>query len=326
MNIGYKVQSPVLFMVFNRPSPTARVFDEIRKAKPPRLYISADGPRVTRVGEAEIVEEVRAFILANIDWDCEVKTLFRTQNHGCKVAISSSIEWFFLHEEEGIILEDDCLPSSSFFEFCDEMLRVYRNNKSIGMIAGSNLMGMSEALRSDYYFSKYVLIWGWATWRDRWIGTYDVDMKCWPTARLSASDWLYGDIGEVENWRAIFEAVFNGSIDTWDYQWVFANWINKRLSVIPRVNLISNIGFGHGATHTTRKTKASNLPRNILDFPIRHPESVTRSVEADHAFYLRHIYCHPLIKFIKIIYHNFKRVFFPFASMVRQLKIKILNL
>jgi hypothetical protein len=324
MSNGYKVQSAVLFMVFNRPSPTAKVFEEIRKAKPSRLYIAADGPRVTRINEAEIVESVRAIILSNIDWDCEVKTLFRTQNLGCKVAISSSIEWFFLHEEEGIILEDDCLPSSSFFEFCDEMLRVYRDNKSIGMIAGSNLMGRSEELRSDYYFSKYVLIWGWASWRDRWIGTYDVDMKIWPTAKLSASDWLYGDNSEVVSWSATFEAVFKGQIDTWDYQWVFANWINKRLSVIPRVNLISNIGFGNGATHTTRKTEVANLARNILDFPIGHLEAVSRNVEADHIFYMRHIYCHPVVRCIKLFYHKLKKLLFPFVSKVKKLK-KILN-
>lgn len=324
MNSTYNVRSAILFMVFNRPEQTARVFEEIRKVKPLRLYIAGDGAREDRPKEAEIVEEVRKIVLNKIDWKCDVHTLFRTKNLGCKLAVSTSIDWFFINEEEGIILEDDCLPSNYFFKFCDEMLEVYRSNKSIGMISGSNLIKNSTYIKSDYYYSKYVLIWGWASWRNRWSGEYDVDMKSWPTVKKTNSEWHYGDKSEVKSWSSIFDAVYNGQIDTWDYQWVFTNWINQRLNIVPRVNLISNIGFGSDATHTIRKTEVANLPRNTLNFPLKHPELISRNIELDHVFYKKHIYCHPIMKLIKNLYHNLKIKLFPLVIIIRKLNNKLI--
>ncbi len=168
------MRSPVLFLVFNRPDSTRKVFDAIRSARPPKLYITADGPRPDRPAEAKLCSEVRA-IASAVDWPCEVKTLFRESNLGCKAGVSSGITWFFSHEDEGIILEDDVLPVPTFFNFCDEMLERYRDDARVSMISGCNLISNHFSPKQSYFFSRYNLIWGWATWRRAWQH-YDVAM------------------------------------------------------------------------------------------------------------------------------------------------------
>lgn len=177
----FKLNVPVLLLIFNRPDTTQRVFHEIRGASPLQLFISADGPRENKPGEFEKCQITRD-IVRQVDWDCEVYTNFRDKNLGCKIAVSSAIDWFFENVEEGIILEDDCLPSFSFFRFCEELLEKYRDDERIMQIGGTNLL--SEWQRSDdsYYFSKYGAIWGWATWRRAWQ-YYDVNMKLWPEVK-----------------------------------------------------------------------------------------------------------------------------------------------
>lgn len=157
----YPLNTAVLFLVFNRPDTTKQVFEAIRKAKPPRLYVAADGPRLNRAGEEEKVKAVREYLMDNIDWSCEVKTLFRQENLGCKYAVSGAITWFFEHEEMGIILEDDCLPSQSFFWFCEELLNRYNNDTRIFLISGFNSINKWKNNSFDYLFSYYGSIWGW---------------------------------------------------------------------------------------------------------------------------------------------------------------------
>ena len=153
----------VLFIIFNRPETTQRVFDAIRLAKPTRLYIAADGPRENKTGEKELCEQARK-IAQNVDWDCEVKTLFQKENLGCGKAVSHAISWFFENEDMGIILEDDCLPHQSFFKYCEELLEKYKNNDRIGIISGNNFQKKRKIGSFSYYFSDIVNIWGWATW------------------------------------------------------------------------------------------------------------------------------------------------------------------
>ena len=172
------LNTAVLFLVFNRLDTTKQVFETIRQAKPQRLYIAADGARASRVGEAAQVQAVRDYVTSHVDWECEVKTLFREQNLGCKYAVSSAIAWFFENEEMGIILEDDCLPDPTFFNFCQELLARYRHDQRIGVISGDNFQFGHRRNDDSYYFSKYVHIWGWATWRDRWVNSYDVTIAC----------------------------------------------------------------------------------------------------------------------------------------------------
>lgn len=276
------LNTAVLFLVFNRLDTTKQVFEAIRLARPPRLYIAADGARASRVGEAATVRAVRDYVVSHVDWECEVKTLFRDQNLGCKFAVSGAITWFFENEEMGIILEDDCLPDPTFFRFCQELLERYRYDQRIGMISGDNFQFGNRRNDDSYYFSKYVHIWGWASWRDRWAGSYDVTMAKWP--RIRDEGWLADMVGntrEAAYWRKIFERVYRGEIDTWDYQWVFANWVEGRMSITPAANLISNIGFGGNATHTTGDSDLANVARNSMGFPLTHPPGVFKNIKAD---------------------------------------------
>lgn len=277
----FQLATPVAFIIFNRPDTTERVFAEIAKAKPPKLLVVADGPRSNRFGEAEKVAATRA-IIKRVDWDCEVLTNFSDVNLGCKRRVSSGIDWVFAQVEEAIILEDDCLPDPTFFRFCQELLERYRHDQRIGMISGDNFQFGRRRNDDSYYFSKYIHIWGWASWRNRWVGNYDVEMTKWP--RIRDEGWLADMVGnsrEAGDWHKTFERVYRGEIDTWDYQWVFANWVESRMSVMPSVNLISNIGFGPDATHTVGGSNLANMPVGRMAFPITHPSGVFKNIQAD---------------------------------------------
>lgn len=275
--------SPVLFLVFNRPDTTRRVFEAIRAARPPRLYVAADGPRDSRAGEDQRCAQVRDIATA-VDWPCEVKTLFREQNLGCKRAVSSGIDWFFREEPEGIILEDDCLPDPSFFAYCDELLTRYRADPSVMMISGDNFVSAAWMPAESYYFSRYTHIWGWASWRRAWQH-YDVSLVKWQRGNLNdplLRKLFPNSTSARRHWAHIFDAVAGGLIDTWDYQWNHACWSQGGLVCIPRTNLISNIGFGKDATHTTSpESKMANLPVQALGFPLRHPTAIAWSEKAD---------------------------------------------
>jgi hypothetical protein len=278
----FKLTTAVAFIIFNRPDTAARVFAEIAKVKPPKLLVVGDGPRSNRAGEADKVAVTRA-ILARVDWDCEVLTNFSEVNLGCKKRVSSGIDWIFEQVEEAIILEDDCLPDPSFFRYCQEMLERYRDDKRVGTISGDNFQFGRSYGSDSYYFSKYVHVWGWASWRDRWQDSYDVAMGNWPRVRDGGrlAD-MVGDAREAVYWKKIFERVHQGQIDTWDYQWVFANWLSGRASVLPSVNLISNIGFDQNATHTTGESELANMAVKPMQFPLVHPVGFFRNMRADH--------------------------------------------
>ncbi len=252
----FKLTTPVLFIVFNRPDTTRRVFSEIKKAKPPRLYIAADGPRTQE--EKKKTDAVRDYILKNIDWKCKVKTLFRDKNLGCKYAVSSAIDWFFENEETGIILEDDCVPSQSFFRFCQEMLEKYKNNEKIMHISGTNVEEVSP-IKEDYFFADAFNVWGWATWRRAWKH-YDVEMKDWPKWRIKSLRFMkkHPLLDKIKG-IYLYELTYQKKINTWDYQWGFTCQKRKGLAIIPTKNLITNIGLERG-THT-KEDKNRELKR-----------------------------------------------------------------
>lgn len=277
----YRIQSAVLFIIFNRPDTTERVFEQIRAGRPARLYIAADGPRAQKGGEDTLCQQTRA-IVSKLDWPCEVKTLFRESNLGCKNAVSSAIDWFFAHEEEGIILEDDCLPNNDFFKFCDTMLDRYRNDTRIRHIGGANLQHGKKWGEASYYYSNMTHIWGWACWRRVWqdydkeLGRYQVDEV------RSKMETIFDDRFAVDAWMEIFVKLKAGEIDTWDYQLGFLNFLNNGLSVIPNVNLISNIGFGKNSTHTSDSNNPNaNLPLQRLG-EITHPLNISPQKQADY--------------------------------------------
>lgn len=275
------MRSAILFMVFNRPEPTREVFAAIRKAQPPRLYVAADGARAGKPGEAERCEATRQ-VAAAVDWPCTVKHLFRDQNRGCKLAVSEAIDWFFREEEEGIILEDDCLPDPGFFPFCDEMLERFRFDERVALISGDNFQFGRRHGEASYYFSRYAHIWGWASWRRMW-NHYSSDARHWPEFRDGGGlQRVFGSRNaEIKFWSGRIEGVHAGAIDTWDYQLNLAMWRKSMLAVQPQVNLISNIGFGADATHTTGAGKFANMKVEPLRFPLTHPDDVAVNTAAD---------------------------------------------
>lgn len=277
----WQLKTPVAFFIFNRPHLTERVFLEIAKARPSKLLVVADGHRLDCAGEAEKVKAARA-VIESVNWPCEVLTNFSEINLGCKIRVSSGLDWVFNEVEEAIILEDDCLPDESFFRFCQEMLERYRDDKRIGMVSGDNFQARTRSEKNSYYFSKYVHIWGWATWRNRWQDCYDASLSLWPLMKDEGyvAD-LVRDLDEIEYWTQIFDDVYKGKIDTWDYQWGFANWVQGRLCILPTSNLIANIGFGKDATHTVENHEFSNMTVSSLTFPLVHPVGVFANRRAD---------------------------------------------
>lgn len=264
------LQTAVLFLVFNRLDTTKQVFQAIRQAKPPRLYIAADGARVNKEGEHDKVGAVREYILQNIDWDCKIKTLFRDQNLGCKYAVSEAITWFFENEERGIILEDDCLPSQSFFWFCEELLVEYNDDDSIFLISSDARGSEYVCLKEDYAFCKYPLIWGWASWARAWKN-YDPELEDWPKQKWIMPASISSHQQTVMFWEKIFQKMYDKKIDTWDYQLCYLTFKNRGKCIVPRVNLVSNIGFGDDATHTLdAKSENSNRKRYDINIPLNH--------------------------------------------------------
>jgi len=276
----HPLKTAVLFLVFNRPDTTAQVFDAIRKARPQRLYVAADGPRADRAGEAARVESVRKIATA-VDWPCDLKTLFRDQNLGCKQAVSGAITWFYEHEEDGIILEDDCLPHPDFFNFCETMLDYYRDDERVDVITGNNFQNDQHRGTGSYYFSKYNHCWGWATWRRAWKH-YQGDLPFWSVWKHS-DDWKAVCPDKVERlyWVKIFDQVYAGDIDSWAYPWTACVWKYGGLTVTPNVNLVTNIGFGVDATHTCDPNgHQANMPVAALP-EIVHPHWLGQDKEAD---------------------------------------------
>lgn len=277
----FTLRTPVAFIIFNRPEVTQRVFAQIAKARPPKLLVVGDGPREARAGEVERVAAARD-IIRQVDWPCDVLCNYSDINLGCKARVSSGLDWVFEQVPEAIVLEDDCLPDQSFFRFCEELLDRHRNDQRIGMISGDNFQFGREYNEDSYYFSKYTHIWGWASWRDRWVNEYDVDIKNWPQIRDDSTLAKFlEDQKEVAFWSALFDKAYLNQVDTWDYQWTLTNWSKGRLTILPSVNLISNIGFSADATHTVSASRFSNLPVRSIDFPLRHPTEVIQNKTAD---------------------------------------------
>lgn len=262
------MKKAVLFLTFNRLDTTQKVFEQIKTAKPPRLYLASDGPRASKENEKEIVESVRKYLLDNINWDCEVKTLFRDENLGCGKAVSSAITWFFEQEEDGIILEDDCLPNKSFFTYCEDLLNYYKEDKRIWHISGDNFLSNYEP-EASYYFINTMQCWGWASWADRWKN-YEFDLKDYDKENLKN---FSNDKHIQKYWSKILKRMKNHEIDTWDYQWLFAIVKHNGICINPSKNLISNIGMEGTHYSAVDENTSLNMPTYELN-EIIHPKEV----------------------------------------------------
>lgn len=250
--------TPVLFLIFNRPAETARVFEAIRAQRPRQLYVASDGPRTDRENEAELVRQTRA-IVSQVDWPCNVQTLYREGNLGCGRAVSEAITWFFSHVEEGIILEDDCLPHSDFFAFCSVLLKRYRHEPRVATIGGTHFLPAALPYRNSHYVSKYFQMWGWASWRRVWQH-YDFHLGGTEDEWLRLFRKIHPIEVETGYWREIYRGLKSGIIDTWDFQVFFMSWKLEANHIMPGKNLVSNIGYGPSATHTVFSSSMANLP------------------------------------------------------------------
>ena len=256
---------PLLFLVYKRIDLVKIVFQEIRKYKPKEFYIASDGPKSQ--AEKKLCDDVRSYIISNIDWECNIYTLFREKNLGCKIAVSSAIDWFFQHVEEGIILEDDCLPTESFFIYCEKMLNVYKDDVNVMHISGCNYLEKFKS-KSEHFFSEYAAIWGWATWRRAWE-KYDLYLTF--INQENSRDFFINhsnnDYNQYYYWRKIYDKLEDGSFNTWDYSWIFSIWNAGGFCVTPCSNLVKNLGFSEEALHTVNiNSPLARLSYSTIDF------------------------------------------------------------
>jgi len=295
MTPKFTLKTPILFLVFNRLDTTKRVFEEIRKVKPTKFYIASDGPRTKE--EKKKTDAVRDYILKNIDWKCKVKTLFRKKNLGCKYAVSGALDWFFKKEEQGIILEDDCLPNQSFFRFCQELLEEYKDDNRIMSITGFNPLS-KFSIKESYLFSKYFHCWGWATWRISWK-KMDLEMEKYQRVKKEGKLKIYypNIVERILREKRVKDAL-NKKVTAWDIPWSVSHQLNNALAIIPKFNLVENIGFSNqNSTHTKENywdEKFLHYKSNKLNFPLKHPSKV----EMNKKF------------FNKYLFHQIKRIIF----------------
>jgi len=270
---------PVIFLVFNRPEQTRRVFERIRDARPRELFVVADGPREGHPTDRERCAAVRA-IINEVDWDCDLTCDFSTSNLGCGKRVSSGISAAFERFEEAIILEDDCLPDPSFFNFCEQLLQKYREDPRVMNISGNNFQAGQWRGDGSYYFSKYMHCWGWATWRNAWK-YFELSMTAWPQYQESeAFASMCPHLQEHSFWCRQFNNSYNNVIDTWDIPWQLTCWIQNGLTILPNVNLVDNIGFCSDATHTPDGGMRKLGPNGEI-IQIYHPSEACQDEAAD---------------------------------------------
>lgn len=298
--------TPILLLIFNRTEQAMKVFGQIRLQQPEQLFIAADGPRPDQPGEMEACEAVRTAVLTGIDWPCKVETLFRPHNLGCGKAVSTAIDWFFSQVEEGIILEDDCLPDPTFFSFCTAMLAKYRSNQHILHINAGNYQSGAWRGEGSYYFSRYAHVWGWATWRRAWQ-YYDFSLN-----RYSH----FPPQGLNTFLQAELQSIYQAQTDTWDIQWFMSVWFHKGWVITPNISLVKNIGFGKNATHTHSTPKWFNKIRYGKIAEISHPEGNYIDEEADR-FTVQTLYnpgslsirIKKIVKNNTLLYNFYKRIY-----------------
>ena len=274
------MDTPVLLIAWRRPQTLRQVINAIRPVAPTRMFVACDGPNPIRPGEAEKVEATRDLIEQEIDWPCQIERLYSDVNQGCRLGVSLAITWFFERVEEGIILEDDCVPHPDFFTYCQTLLDRYRTDTRVWCISGSNFQNGQWRGDGSYYFSRYNHCWGWASWRRCWQH-YDTELSQWRFLRNSSLlKTVSEDPVERQYWSKIWQALLEtGRPDTWDYQWTFTCVVNGGLTALPNRNLVSNVGFGEDATHTTGMSiDTSNA--NGID-PHQHPSFILRDSAAD---------------------------------------------
>jgi hypothetical protein len=275
------MQTPVVLIIFNRPYHTEKVFEVIRQAQPSKLLVIADGPRSNRPDDREKCAAARA-IIDRVDWDCQVLKNYSDLNLACDPRIIDGLNWVFDIVEEAIILEDDCVPDPTFFPYCEQLLERYRNDERIMNISGQNVLFGRKRTEYSYYFSRFTLCWGWATWRRSWQ-YFDVYLKLWPEVRdRKFLKDILEDPYAVKVWERTAQLLYDGRLTGWDFKWMFACWLQNGLCIISDRNLVTNIGYGAEATHIhDEKDPYIKMAIEAMDFPLKHPPFIIRDLEAD---------------------------------------------
>lgn len=275
------IQSPVVFLFFNRPDTTRQVFAEIARGQPAQLFLIADGPRPTHPDDGPRCRECREIVQA-ITWPCEVHTNFSDRNLGCGLRVATGLDWVFSKVDRAIILEDDCVPAPEFFRFCDTLLDRYAEDTRVGAICGSNFVSRFVQVDWSYFFSRYAHLWGWATWRRVWR-QYDYSLAGLPQVinGQHLAD-IFPRRPVLEFWQSCMVNTYAKRVDTWDYQFAYTLFMNSMLSITPGQNLISNIGCARAdATHTVLDSPFANLPLGGVSFPLKPPPFVSALARID---------------------------------------------
>jgi len=269
MNSAFRV--PILIIAFNRPKTTEKLYEVIKKIKPKDLFVSFDAPRSGNISDEKNCSKVQD-IFNSIDWDCRVRKFYHNSNVGCDKSVVGAINWFFEQVDEGIILEDDCLPDTSFFAFCDILLNKYRTDERIMMISGDNFLSHYYSSEDSYLFSRYALIWGWATWKRAW-SKYDNKMSTYAEFVSSKKiNGVFSNFIQRAFWNIIFYKRYYGYNTAWDSKWTYALLVNSGMCIAPTVNLVENIGFDENATNTKEKAqKRYRIKAESIPLPLNHP-------------------------------------------------------
>lgn len=279
----YKCKTPVIFIFFNRPQTMVHVLGQIRKTKPDKLYLIADGPRNEE--EKSKTEKCRRIAKEMVDWECQVIQVYADKNMGCRDRVASGISYVLQREEKAIILEDDCVPNISFFRFMDEMLERYKGEDEVFLVSGRNNLGKYSEKDYDYYFAHHGPNWGWGTWARSWK-LYDINMTQWPKIR----DKKGGHLREWMGWKEwickkkVNEETYTGAVNTWDYQMIFSLQYHRKICIVPSVNLVRNIGIGVDATHSAGTDEIAVVPAYEMKFPLRHPDKIKVYDKYDEAY------------------------------------------
>jgi len=271
---------PILLILFKRIDSTERILDEIRKVRPKEIFIVADGPRST--DEEKETNKLRKFVIKKIDWPCKIKKKFRKENWGCDKSSVDGLNWFFKNVEFGIFLEDDCLPNQSFFRYHKELLKKYKNDYRIKCICAPNFF-KNYKIKESYTFSKQFFSgWGFSTWRRAW----DLDIDKVKNNYKKNLKKMFPNLILRYYTKKQIDYILKNKIQGWDYLFLAKNALEGGLSIIPKTNLVENIGFDLETTHDFGEVheKYLKVKRKEIQFPLIHPKEIIEDRKFNQAF------------------------------------------
>lgn len=307
----------ILLIFFARPNTLEEVFKAVKKAKPTKLFLACDGPRVGNKTDVEMIKKCKE-IVEQVDWECEVHTKYSEENLGCGVGPSSAITWAFSFVDKLVILEDDCVPDESFFPFMKEMLDKYADDERIGLISGFNHFKDWDCNGNSYFFTKCGATLGWGTWKRVW-NQYDYyvdkinDPYIYNLLKKELIDKKSGKI-RCTSWKKASIETKEKKVNYWDIQFGFLKYSQSYLCIVPKSNMIYNIGCGPGSTHTETMQSTKWKPGQILfmptakmEFPLKHPDLIICDRRYDE-------------KALRMVFHRsfIKKVFKKITRMIRK--------